>query len=407
MESIVVVGASLGGHFAVENLRRAKYAGKITLIGEEPHLPYDRPPLSKEFLRGEWERDRLGLARKPYEELGVELRLGVRAVGLDRASRRVLLSEGEPIAYDGIILATGARPRRLDAIEGRSNVHYLRGLDDALRLKSALKTGDRVVIIGAGFIGLEIAASCRAIGAEASVIEALEGPCARALPPALGGFLTSVHESRGVQLFYGASVRGFEGSDRVEAVTLGSGERLPVDQLIVGIGVTPNTEWLEGSGLSIDNGVLTSASLKAIGSAIGSDSGDDAPIFAIGDLANFESPLFGERMRVEHWTTTVEQARHAAKNLLDGASLPFEKAPFFWSDQYEYKLQGAGRARPDDRLEIALGSVEGRDFLALFERDGRAVGAYGVNRPAELVRARIAIERRTSYDELAASLKPS
>lgn len=399
MESIVVVGASLGGHFAVESLRRAKYTGKITLVGDEPHLPYDRPPLSKEFLRGEWERERLSLARKPYEALEVELRLGVRAVGLDREARRVELSEGEALAYDGLIIAAGARPRRLPELEGYENVHYLRGLDDALRLQSALRSGERVVIIGAGFIGLEIAASCRALGAEATVIEVAEGPCARALPPALGGFLTELHESRGVRFHYGASIERFDervqGSTRVESVTLRSGEQLEVDQLVVGIGVMPNIEWLEGSGLALENGVKTSASLSA----------GDPSIYAIGDIANFESELFGERMRVEHWTTTVEQARHAAKNLVDGSSLPFMKAPFFWSDQYEYKLQGAGWARPEDRLEFVLGSVEGRDFVALFEREGRVVGAYGVNRPAELVRARMAIERGTGFDELAAALR--
>lgn len=395
MESIVVVGASLGGHFAVESLRRAKYAGKITLIGEEPHLPYDRPPLSKELLRGEWERERLSLARRPYEELEVLLRLGLRATSLDRESRRVELSEGPPLEYDGLIIATGARARRLPELEGRANVHYLRVLEDSLRLRASLREGERVVIIGAGFIGLEIAAACRSLGVDVIVIEAQPSPCARALPPALGAFLTELHQSRGVRFHYDASIERFEGIDRVEAVILRSGERLPVDQLVVGIGVIPNTEWLEGSGLKLGDGVHTNASLAAA----------DPSIYAIGDLANFESPLFGERMRVEHWTTTAEQARHATKNLIDGSELAFEKAPFFWSDQYEYKLQGAGRARPDDRLEIVLGSLEGRDFVALFEREGRVVGAYGVNRPAELVRARMAIERRTSFDEIASTLR--
>lgn len=395
MESIVVVGASLGGHFAVENLRRAKFAGTITLVGEEPHLPYDRPPLSKEFLRGEWERDRLKLARKSYEELDVELRLGVRATGLDREAGEISLSEGEPLSYDGLIIATGARPRVLPGLESRANVHYLRGLDDAARLRDSIKKGDRVVLIGAGFIGLEIAASCRAMGAEAAVVEAQDGPCARALPASLGRFLTRIHEERGVRLIYGASIEEIEGDDEcIKAIQLGSGERLAVDQLVVGIGVQPNIEWLEGSGLALENGILTSPGLRA----------GEPSIFAIGDVANFESALFGERMRVEHWTTTVEQARHAVKNLLEGADHPFEKAPFFWSDQYEFKLQGAGRARLEDRLEVVSGSIEAGDFLALFEREGRLVGAYGVNRPAELVRARMAIERRMEFDEAKASL---
>jgi 3-phenylpropionate/trans-cinnamate dioxygenase ferredoxin reductase component len=394
MDSIVVVGASLGGLRVVEGIRREGFSGRLTLVGDEAHLPYDRPPLSKEFLRGEVAAERLALRKKPYEELALELRLGCGAASLDAGAREVVLSSGERVSFDGLVVATGARPRVLPGLEGKRGVHLLRTLDDASALAGDLRAAKRVVVIGAGFIGLEVAASCRALGLEVTVLEAAGWPCARALHPELGAFLTEFHRARGVDLRCGISIERFSGEDAIEGVTLRDGTNLPCDVLVVGIGVAPNVEWMASSGVTLDDGVCCDATLRA--SAEG--------VFALGDVASFPHPLFdGERMRIEHWTTTVEQARLVSKNLVHGERAAFDKAPLFWSDQFELKIQGVGRPRPGDAMAVAHGSFEEGRFLALFGRAGRLVGAYGFGRPAELIKARMAIERRASWDEALAA----
>jgi NADPH-dependent 2,4-dienoyl-CoA reductase/sulfur reductase-like enzyme len=390
MDSIVVVGASLGGLRVVENIRREGFTGQLTLVGDEPHLPYDRPPLSKEFLRGELEVERLALRKKPYEDLEIELRLGEKATALDLDAREVTLSSGERLSFDGLVVATGARPRHLPGLESKRGVHVLRTLDDAKQLTAALQGASRVCVVGAGFIGLEVAASCRALGLEVTVLEAAAWPCSRALHPELGAFLTEFHRARGVDLRCGVSVEGFSGEASVDGVLLADGARVDCDALVVGIGVTPNVEWLEGSGLALEDGIRCDETLRA----------DAEGVFALGDVASFPHALFGgERMRIEHWTTTVEQARHVARNLIRGARDAFEKAPLFWSDQFELKIQGVGRPRPGDAMAIAHGSLAEGRFLALFGREGRLVGAYGFGRPAELIKARMAIEKRTPWDD--------
>jgi 3-phenylpropionate/trans-cinnamate dioxygenase ferredoxin reductase component len=394
MDSIVVVGASLGGLRVVESIRREGFEGRLTLIGDEPHRPYDRPPLSKEFLRGELGVERLALRKSPYEELDLDLRLGVQAVSLDLRARELELRGGERVPFDGLVVATGARPRVLPGLEGKRGVHVLRTLDDAAALAEDLRAAARVVVIGAGFIGLEVASSCRALGLDVTVLEAAAWPCARALHPDLGAFLTELHRARGVDLRAGVAIERFLGDEAVEGVVLRDGTEIPCDVLVVGIGVAPNVEWLEGSGLALEGGVRCDETLRA--SADG--------VFALGDVASFPHPLFdGERMRIEHWTTTVEQARVVAKNLVRGERVAFEKAPLFWSDQLDLKIQGVGRPRPGDEMVITHGSFEEGRFLALFGREGRLVGAYGFGRPAELIRARMAIERRAPWDEALAS----
>lgn len=398
MDSIVVVGASLGGLRFVEGVRREGYSGSITLIGDDPERPYDRPPLSKEYLRGAVAEDRLALRRKPYDALELELRLGRPARSLDLSGREVEIEGGERVGYDALVVATGARPRTLPGLGERRGVHVLRTLEDARRLREALGASRRVVIIGAGFIGLEVAATARTLGLDVSVLEAAEWPCSRALHPELGAFLTHFHRARGVELRCGVRFEAVEGEDAVEAIRLEGGERIPADLVVVGVGVTPNVEWLEGSGLELENGVRCDETLRA--SAEG--------VYAIGDVASFPHSLFGgERMRVEHWTTTVEQARHVAKAIARGERAAFTRAPFFWSDQFELKIQGAGRPLPGDRMEIVHGSLEEGRFVALFGREGRLVGAYGFGRPAELIKARAAIEERASFDEALAAAQGS
>ncbi|MFW2390438.1 MAG: NAD(P)/FAD-dependent oxidoreductase, partial [Polyangiales bacterium] len=352
--------------------------------------PYDRPPLSKEVLRGEAGEERLALRRKGYDELNVDLRLGRRAVSLDSGSRTLRLGDGEVIEYDGLIIATGGEVRRLPNQPRMEGVHVLRTLDDAVAIRKALEAKPRVAVIGAGFVGAEVAASARQLGLDVTMIEALETPLAKSLGPRLGRILQGVHESRGVRVLCGRTVEGFEGADRVQGLRLDDGSRVDCELVVVGIGVNPSVSWLEGSGVELENGVRCDETLAS--SAFG--------VVAAGDVANWYNPLFEERMRVEHWTNAVEQARHAVSTLLaaPGEAKPFESVPMFWSDQFDIKIQGAGRPKPSDDLIFAGGEPDGERLVALYGRAGRLVGAVAFNQPPKLVRLRMLIAKRGGLD---------
>ncbi len=386
---IAVVGASLAGLRAVEFLRRSKFDGAITLIGAEPHLPYDRPPLSKEILRGTWGQEKLALRRGSYEELGVEVSSGKRAVSLDVSERRVHLDDGRTVPFDGLIIATGGLARTLPNQPDLPGVHTLRTLDDAMAIRRALLQGPRVAVIGAGFIGAEVAASARQLGLEVDVIEALEAPLAQSLGPRLGGIVQRAHERRGVRMHCGRKVSAFQGTDRLTGLILDDGTRVPCGLCIVGIGMTPSVSWLEGSGIELEDGVRCDETLAT-----------NVPgIVAAGDVASWYNPLFEERMRIEHWTNAVEQARHAASRLLGAdAKKPFDSVPMFWSDQFDIKIQGAGRPKPTDEL-ILTGSEQDEKLVALYERDGRLVGAVAFNQPPKLIQLRRLIGARAGIDE--------
>ncbi|MGI9031447.1 MAG: NAD(P)/FAD-dependent oxidoreductase, partial [Ilumatobacteraceae bacterium] len=288
LRRVVVVGASLAGLRACETRRGEGFGGQITLIGAEEHLPYDRPPLSKKLLAGEWEPDHIAL-RKPddLDALNLERRLGVPAVDLDVEGRAVHLADGSTAPYDAVILATGARPRRLPDQDAIAAVHELRTLDDSLRLRSELRTGDRrVVVIGAGFIGLEVAATARGLGNDVTVLEAAPAPLIRGLGPELGRAVVAVHEPDGIVVRCGVAVAGLEN----HGVRLGGGELVAADVIVVGIGVTPATEWLESTGLELRDGVVCDATLAA----------GPPGVFAAGDLARWPNALFEEEQRVEH-----------------------------------------------------------------------------------------------------------
>ena len=388
---IAVVGASLAGLRAVEFIRRAKFEGELVLIGDEEHLPYDRPPLSKEVLRGEWEQDRLALRRKSYDELNLELLLGRRAVSLDTDAREVGLEGGDVVPFDGLVIATGGRVRELPNQPRLDGIHTLRTLDDSLAIRAALASKPKVAVIGAGFIGAEVAASARQLGLEVTMIEALETPLAQSLGPRLGDVLQEAHERRGVRVHCGRRVEGFGGTDRVESVLLDDGTKVDCDLAVVGIGVSPSVSWLASSGVELEDGVRCDATLAA--SVPG--------IVAAGDVASWYNPLFEERMRVEHWTNAVEQARHAVSTLLaaPGEAKPFESVPMFWSDQFDIKIQGVGRPRPTDELVLAGGPPESEKFIALYGRAGRLVGAVAFNRPPKLIQLRMLIGKRGGLDE--------
>jgi 3-phenylpropionate/trans-cinnamate dioxygenase ferredoxin reductase component len=373
LRTIVIVGASLAGLRAAEALRHEGYDGRLVLVGDEPHLPYDRPPLSKELLAGEWEPEQIALRKQPYDDLEVDMFLGRRATGLDLGGRTVELDGDERLAFDGLVIATGARPRTLPDTPALDGIFVLRTLDDCLAIRSRLYARPRVVVIGAGFIGSEVAATCRGRGLDVTVLEMLPVPMARAVGPVIGDVCGRLHRDHGVDLRCGVAVAGFEGRERVERVRLADGSAVDADLVVVGVGVVPTTGWLESSGLVLDDGVVCDETCLAA-----------SGIVAAGDVARWPNPLFdGEPMRVEHWTNATEQGVAAARRLLanDADAEPYAPVPFVWSDQYDVKIQVVGCIHADDEVVVADGSFAERRFVALYGRDDRLVGALGFSRP--------------------------
>ena len=394
LRAVTIVGASLAGLNAAEALRRDGFDGPVTLIGAESRLPYDRPPLSKQVLAGDWEPERAALTDS--DELAsdeIEARLGLRATALDLDARELTLHTGETVAFDGLVIATGARCRTMPGTEGLGGVHVLRSLDDCLALRGDLEAvPQRVVVVGAGFIGAEVAATARGRGLEVTVVEALPTPLGRVLGDEMGRVCAEVHRDHGVDLRTGVGVDRIEGDRRVERVALTDGSIIDADVVVVGIGVVPNTEWLDGSGLEVGDGVLCDASCLAA-----------ERVTAAGDVARWPNQLFGETMRVEHWDNAAAQGAHAARRLLNPETGPFTPVPWFWSDQYDRKIQLAGRVRPDDEVRVVNGSVDERRFAAIYGRAGRIVGVLGFNRPRHVMRYRALIEQGASFDEALAA----
>jgi NADPH-dependent 2,4-dienoyl-CoA reductase/sulfur reductase-like enzyme len=392
--SVVVVGASLAGINAARALRRAGYDGSLTLVGAEPHRPYDRPPLSKQVLAGEWEPDRT-LLSDSADDVELTWRLGVAATGVDLSEHRLDLADGSSLPWDGLVVATGAAPRMLPGGEGLGGVHVLRTLDEAVALRADLDaTPRRVVVVGAGFIGAEVAATCRQRGLDVTLVEPLPVPLGRVLGGDVGQTVAAVHRDEGVDVRLGVGVDGFDGGERVESVRLADGTSLDADVVVVGIGVRPNVGWLEGSGLDLSDGVLADAACVA------------APgVVVAGDIARWTHQGYGEVMRVEHWDHAIAQGVHAAESLLagDGAQ-PFTPVPWFWSDQYDRKIMLAGRTAGADEVRIVDGSLEGRRFVALYRKGDRVVAALGMNRPAPLARWRLRLADGVAWDDAVAEL---
>jgi NADPH-dependent 2,4-dienoyl-CoA reductase/sulfur reductase-like enzyme len=377
--TVVVAGGSLAGLRAAEALRTGGFDGRLVIVGDEPHRPYDRPPLSKQVLAGSRPPEAASLPVP--DDLGAEWELGVRATGLDVAGRELALGDGRRMRFDGLVIATGASPRRIAGWPDLGGVHVLRSLDDCLALRAELDaTPARVAVVGAGFIGCEVAATARQAGLEVTVLEPLAAPVVRALGTEVGGVIAAVHADHGVDLRLEVGVTGIAGAGRVEEVALTDGSSLPADVVVVGIGVAPNTAWLEASGLTVADGVVCDATCLA------------APgIVAAGDVARWPHPEHGD-LRIEHWDNAQDQGAHAARTLLEhlagGRGEPFAPVPWFWSDQYDRKVQVAGRAGPDCDVEVVEGSVADRRFVALYGRGGRVAGVLGMNMPARVVRWR-------------------
>ncbi|HZD66571.1 MAG TPA: FAD-dependent oxidoreductase [Acidimicrobiales bacterium] len=372
LSNIVVVGASLAGARAAAALRREGYQGRLTMVGAEPHPPYQRPPLSKQFLGGAWDRARVDLSWDG--DLEADLRLGTRATGVDLDRRRLFLerqNSEEELAFDGLVVATGAEPRPLPGPQP-AGLHLLRTIDDCVAIKEALAEAHRVVVVGAGFIGSEVAATCRTMGHDVAVVEPLATPLAGVLGEEMGEVVADLHRAHGTRLHLGRMVRRVAGARRVEGVRLDDDTTLPSELVVVGLGVRPAVDWLEGSGVTLDDGVVCDETCAAVGVP---------DVVAAGDVARWHHPRYGS-VRLEHWDNAIPQAEHAARTLLLGPEEAgaFDPLPFFWSDQYEVKFQFLGLPRPDDEVAVVEGdAAEGR-FAAAYGRDGRTVGALLANR---------------------------
>lgn len=367
MRTVAVVGASLAGLRSVEELRGQGFDGRIVVIGEEVYAPYDRPPLSKAFLAGTLPAEDLSLSD---EDFGAEWHLGVRAERIDPSSGSIHLSSGEVLRTDGVVIATGGRPRTLPGTEALAGVHTLRTIDDALALQADLRPGARVVVVGAGWIGSEVASTCRSLGHDVTVVEAAPVPMERALGPVLGALCAELHADHGVDLRLGIGVESFaHNGTRVTGVVLRDGSHLPADVVVAGIGMAPATDWLHGSGLGVDNGVLCDTGcVTAIPSVV-----------AVGDVARYRTPS-GSHVRHEHWTNASEQPVVAVRNLLAGTTLEtFRPSGYVWSDQYGVRLQLAGDTSGADEIAVIDGSPDDRKFVAEFRRAGLAIGVLAMN----------------------------
>ncbi|MET7723883.1 NAD(P)/FAD-dependent oxidoreductase [Streptomyces mirabilis] len=379
MRTVAVVGASLAGLSAARSLRQQGYDGRLVVIGDELHRPYDRPPLSKEFLAGTLGEADLSLETDD-EDLRAEWLLGARAAGLDRAERAVRLADGREVRADGIVIATGAVARTLPGSEGLAGVHTLRTLDDARALRDELAGGGRLVVIGGGFIGAEVASTAYALGLDVTVVEAAPTPLAGPLGATMGDVVSALHVDHGVRLLCGVGVKGLSGERRVDAVLLEDGRSIPGDIVVVGVGARPCVEWLEGSGVELDNGVKCGADGRT----------SLAGVVAVGDCANWYDPRAGAHRRVEHWTGARERPDAAIATLLAGGAVEpgVPRPPYFWSDQYGVKIQFAGHAAAADSVTIEAGAADDRDVLAVYRRAGVPVAVLGMNQPRLFTRWR-------------------
>lgn len=388
-----MVGAALAGLRAAETLRLEGFDGTLTVIGAEPHLPYDRPPLSKQLLTGQWDTERTWL-RPPgfYPELRLDLMLGAEATALDTAAQTISLAGGERVPYDGLVIATGSCSYLPDGWQ-REGVCELRTLDDALTLRGRFAAKPRLVVAGGGFIGCEVAAAARYSGIDVTVVEMMPAPLHGVLGPQLGSAIARMHRDEGVSLRFGVGVAALEGSGRVERVRLSDGTAIDADLVVVGIGARPATGWLAGSGLRVRDGIVCDSRCAAVSdAAVGN-------VVAAGDVACWFNYRYGQHMRVEHWTNASEQGIAAARRLLHGeTAAPYQPVPYFWSDQYGLKLQVAGQPSAGSEVVIAHGSLHDRRFVALYGSDGKLTAVVTGNWPRHFVQYRRLLMQQATWE---------
>ena len=372
---IVIVGGGLAAARTAEQLRRADYTGPITIVSDEQHLPYDRPPLSKEVLRNP-EHDVVLKPQEFYDERNITLRLGAAAQSVDTAAKVLTLADGSALEYDELVIATGLAPKRIPSFPDLEGIRVLRSIGESAALREHAATARRAVIIGAGFIGCEVAASLRQLGVDVVIVEPQPTPLASVLGEQIGALVTRLHEAEGVDVRCGVGVASVAGTGKVEKVVLSDGTELDADVVVVGIGSYPVTGWLEGSGIAVDNGVVCD------------DAGRTSAehVWAIGDVASWRSEV-GHQVRVEHWSNVAEQARVLVPAIL--GQEPGSAAisvPYFWSDQYDVKIQCLGEPAADDVVHIV--EDDGRKFLAYYERDGVVTAVVGGGMPGRVMKAR-------------------
>lgn len=394
--TVVIVGASLAGLRAAEALRLEGFDGKLVLVGDEEHLPYNRPPLSKAVLTGE--ADHASIVLETVAELDCDWRLGSAAVDLDLAGRRVRLANGGVVGFDGLVIATGvrARPWGGGGDTPPDGVFTVRTLDDGLRLRAALSAARHAIVIGAGFIGCEVAASARALGIETTIVDRSPAPMLKHVGSVVGRWVRDLHERHGVELILDSAVAAFEGGERLTGVRLADGRLVEGDVAVVGLGTVPNTEWLARSGVPLDDGVVCDGALAVAG----------VPgVVAAGDVVRWPHPLVGRPIRVEHWSNAVEQSAWAARTLLHGGALGgvFDALPSFWSDQYGLRIQAAGFPAFAETGVVVEGSPEEDGFALLYGRGGRVSGALSVGlSPKRWALLRRSVLRRVPLDGVAA-----
>ena len=395
-ERVVIAGAGHAAGQLVTSLRQHKFEGQIVLVGDEPYLPYQRPPLSKKFLAGEMPAERLYV--KPasfYADANVELHLDTRVTAIDRAAKRLETDAGEPVAYDRLVLALGASVRRLP-IEGvaLSGVHYLRSIADVEGIRGDLEPGHRLVVIGAGYIGLEVAAVARQAGLEVTVIEMADRVMSRVVSPEISDFYQIQHTEQGVRFRLSTGVDALTGKKRVKSVTTSDGEDIPADLVVIGIGIAPNTQLAADAGLPVDDGIVVDDRCRT----------EDPDIFAVGDCTVHPNALYNRQLRLESVHNALEQAKTAAANIC-GKDTAYSQVPWFWSDQYDLKLQIAGLSEGYDDVVIRGNPAE-RSFSCLYLRDGHLIACDAINAPRDFVQSKqliadqalIAVEKLANPD---------
>ena len=383
---IVIVGGGLAAARTAEQLRRSEYSGRITIVSDEVHLPYDRPPLSKEVLRKEVD----DVALKPrewYDEKDISLRLGSAATSLDTAAQTVTLADGTVVGYDELVIATGLVPRRIPAFPDLEGIRVLRSFDESMALREQASAAQHAVVIGAGFIGCEVAASLRSLGVDVVLVEPQPTPLASVLGEQIGELVARLHRDEGVDVRLGVGVAEVHGQGHVDTVVLSDGTELPADLVVVGIGSHPATDWLEDSGIEVDNGVICDEAGRT-----------SAPnVWALGDVASWRDAT-GHQARVEHWSNVADQARVVVPAML-GQDVPSAVVvPYFWSDQYDVKIQCLGEPEATDIVHLV--EDDGRKFLAYYERGGVLVGVVGGGMPGKVMKVRAKIAAGAPMSEI-------
>ncbi len=387
-ETIIIAGAGHAAGQVLASLKQQKYAGQIVLVGDEPHLPYQRPPLSKKFLAGEMSAERLYV--KPasfYDEPQIELRLGTLITSIDRDNNSIHTESGEEIAYDKLVLALGSRVRRL-SIAGADldGVHYLRGIADVEGIRAEVESKGNVVIVGAGYIGLEVAAVLRKLGLNVTVVEMADRVMSRVVSPELSDFYQIEHTSQGVKLRLSTGITAFRGNGRIDAVETADGELIPADFVVVGVGIIPNTELAVDAGLKVEDGIVVNDQCQTC----------DPDIYAVGDCTSHPNSIYARQLRLESVHNALEQAKTAVSNLCGNTS-QYSQVPWFWSDQYDLKLQIAGLSTGYDDAVIR-GNPADRSFACIYLKGGRIIAADAVNSPKAFVQSKALIAARASVD---------